>query len=455
MANINRYIFREYDIRGVVGKDLTESVAQYLGKGIGTFLKQRGAKKITVGGDIRLSTEMLRENLIDGLTSTGVDVINLGQVPTPVQYFSLHKLGVDGGVQITGSHNPPEFNGFKVSLKTEPVYGQDIQKIREIIESGKFEAGTGKIDNYNIIPDYIDDLVGRLQLQRPVKVIIDCGNGAASLVVHELFTRLGAEVRFLFCEPDGRFPNHHPDPVVVEYIQDLIREVKHSDAELGIGFDGDADRIGVVDEKGEIIWGDRLLILFARDILREHPGSKILFDVKCSQALPEAIEKAGGEPLMWKTGHSLLKKKMKETRALLGGEMSGHIVFAHNFYGFDDAIYAAARLLELLSRDLRPIRDYIADVPEYFSTPEIRAETIDDAEKFKIARKAAEYFKAHYNVIDIDGVRILFGDGWGLVRPSNTQPVIVLRFEARTPERLEEIKHLVISKLKEFGAINI
>ncbi|NOX38364.1 MAG: phosphomannomutase/phosphoglucomutase [Calditrichaeota bacterium] len=455
MANINPYIFREYDIRGVVGKDLTAEVAELLGKGIGTFLKQRGAQKISVGGDIRLSTEMLRENLMNGITSTGVNVVNLGQVPTPVQYFSLHKLPVDGGVQITGSHNPPEFNGFKISLRTEPVYGEDIQEIRRIIELGQFESGTGSIETYNIIPDYIDDIAGRLKLQRPVKVIIDCGNGAASLVVHELFTRLGADVRFLFCEPDGRFPNHHPDPVVVEYIQDLIREVKNSDAELGIGFDGDADRIGVVDENGEIIWGDRLLIVFARDILKEHPGSKILFDVKCSQALPEAIEKAGGEPIMWKTGHSLLKKKMKETQALLGGEMSGHIVFAHNFYGFDDAIYSAARLLELLSRDTKSIREYIADVPEYFSTPEIRAETPNDEEKFKIARQAAEYFKANYNVIDIDGVRILFGDGWGLVRPSNTQPVIVLRFEARTPERLEEIKNLVINKLKEFGEIKI
>ena len=455
MANINPYIFREYDIRGVVGKDLTAEVAELLGKGIGTFLKQRGARKISVGGDIRLSTEMLRENLMNGITATGVQVVNLGQVPTPVQYFSLHKLPVDGGVQITGSHNPPEFNGFKISLKTEPVYGEDIQEIRRIIVSGRFETGNGRIETYNILPDYIDDITGRLKLQRPVKVIIDCGNGAASLVVHKLFTRLGADVRFLFCEPDGRFPNHHPDPVVVEYIQDLIHEVKHSDAELGIGFDGDADRIGVVDENGKIIWGDRLLIVFARDILKNHPGSKILFDVKCSQALPEAIEKAGGEPIMWKTGHSLLKKKMKETQALLGGEMSGHIVFAHHFYGFDDAIYSAARLLELLSRDTKSIREYIADVPEYFSTPEIRAETPNDEEKFTIAKKAAEYFKANYNVIDIDGVRILFGDGWGLVRPSNTQPVIVLRFEARTPERLEEIKNLVINKLKEFGEIKI
>ncbi len=455
MAQLNPYIFREYDIRGVVDKDLTDDVVELLGKGIGTFLKRKGARKLSIGGDIRLSTERLRENLMKGIVSTGVDVINLGPVPTPVQYFSLHTLPVDGGVQITGSHNPPEFNGFKISFKTDPVYGEDIQKIRHIMENEDFEQGNGTIEAYKQInADYINDIAGRVKLHRPVKVVIDCGNGAASLVAGELFTRLGADVTYLYCEPDGRFPNHHPDPVVLEYIQDLIQRTKTSDAELGIGFDGDADRIGVIDGNGEVIWGDRLMIIFARDILKDHPGAKIIFDVKCSQALPEAIEKAGGEPIMWKTGHSLLKKKMKETGALLGGEMSGHIVFAHNFYGFDDAIYSAARLLEIVSRDTKPIREYLADVPEYFATPEIRAEVADDKIKFEMARKAAEFFKQHYKVIDIDGVRILFGDGWGLVRPSNTQPVIVMRFEARTPERLEEIKNLVINKLKEFGEIH-
>ena len=356
---------------------------------------------------------------------------------------------------ITGSHNPPEFNGFKISLGTGPVYGDEIQKIRDIIEKEAFTTGKGSLRHHQIIPAYIEDIASRLSLQRPVKVVIDCGNGAASLVAGKLFTRLGADVEFLYCEPDGRFPNHHPDPTVVEYIQDLIQKVKTSDAELGIGFDGDADRIGVVNRNGEPIWGDRLLLIFALEVLQRHKGAKIIFDVKCSQALSEAIEAAGGVPIMWKTGHSLLKKKMKEEQAPVGGEMSGHIFFADNYYGFDDAIYAAARLLALLSRDQRSIDDYLAGVPRYYATPETRLECASDEEKFNIARKAAEYFKAHYKTIDVDGVRILFGDGWGLVRASNTQPVIVVRFEARTPERLEEIKTLVLNKLKEFGKINV
>ncbi|RMG61522.1 MAG: phosphomannomutase/phosphoglucomutase [Calditrichaeota bacterium] len=455
MATVNPYIFREYDIRGVVGEDLTDSVVELLGRGIGTYLRNHGVETISLGGDVRLSTEQLRAQLTAGLRATGINIVDLGAVPTPVQYFSLHKLPVQGGIMITGSHNPPEFNGFKISLGTGPVYGEEIQKIREIIDKQSFTTGKGSLRSYNIIPEYIDDITSRLTLKRPVKVVIDCGNGAASLVSKELFTRLGAEVQFLYCEPDGRFPNHHPDPTVLAYIQDLIQTVKNGDAELGIGFDGDADRIGVVNPKGEPIWGDRLLLLFALEVLQRQKGAKIIFDVKCSQALPEAIEAAGGIPIMWKTGHSLLKKKMKEEKAPLGGEMSGHIFFADNYYGYDDAIYAAARLLALLSRDNRTIDDYLAGVPKYYSTPETRLECASDEEKFKIARKAAEYFKAHYKTIDVDGVRILFGDGWGLVRASNTQPVIVVRFEAKTPERLEEIKTLVLNKLKEFGEIKI
>lgn len=455
MAAINPYIFREYDIRGVVDKDLTPEVIELIGKGFGTYLKQNGAAKISLGGDVRLHTKKLSESIKKGITSTGVDIIDLGSVPTPAQYFSLHKLDVDGGMMITGSHNPPEFNGFKMSLGTAPIYGEAIQEIRQIIESDKFENGQGSVEEYFILDEYIDDISGRLTLQRPVKVVVDCGNGAGSLVAEKLFKKLNADATMLFCKPDGRFPNHHPDPTVVEYIQDLIKKVRESDAELGIGYDGDADRIGVVDNKGDIIWGDRLLAVFAKDLLSRRKGEKIIFDVKCSQALPETIEAAGGVPIMWKTGHSLLKKKMKETGALIGGEMSGHLFFAENFYGFDDAIYASARLLDLLSKTPKSITELLADVPQYHSTPEIRAECASDEEKFKIAKKAADYFKQNNDVIDIDGVRILFGDGWGLVRPSNTQPVIVIRFEAKTPERLEEIKNLVITKLKEFGEIKV
>jgi len=454
MAEINPYIFREYDIRGVVDKDLTPDVIEFIGKGFGSYMKRNGAKKISLGGDIRLHTEKLREGIIRGITSTGVNIVNLGAVPTPAQYFSLHKLPVDGGMMITGSHNPPEFNGFKMSLGTAPVYGEAIQEIRKIIESDDFETGQGRVEEYSILDEYINDVAGRLKLQKPVKVIVDCGNGAASLVAQKLFQKLNANATMLFCEPDGRFPNHHPDPTVVEYIQDLIQKVRESDAEIGIGFDGDADRIGVVDNKGDIIWGDRLLAIFAMELLERRKGEKIIFDVKCSQALPETIEAAGGIPVMWKTGHSLLKKKMKETGALIGGEMSGHLFFADNYYGYDDAIYAAARLLELLSKTDKNISELLANVPQYYSTPEIRAECASDEEKFSIAKKAADYFKQNNDVIDIDGVRILFGDGWGLVRPSNTQPVIVVRFEAKTPERRDEIKNLVLNKLKEFGEIN-
>jgi phosphomannomutase/phosphoglucomutase len=455
MPEINPYIFREYDIRGVVGKDLTDEVVELIGKGFGTYMKQNGVLKISLGGDVRLSTEQLRKKIIRGVTSTGVDIIDLGTIPTGAQYFSLYKLQVEGGMMITGSHNPPEFNGFKMSIGTNPVYGKAIQEIKQIIESDNFEIGQGSLEKYEILDEYIDDICGRIKLERPVKVVIDCGNGAGALVANQLFKRLNADATFLFCEPDGRFPNHHPDPTVTENIQDLIKKVKDSDAELGIGFDGDADRIGVVDSNGEIIWGDRLLILFARDLLKRHPGETIVFDVKCSQALPEAVEAAGGKSLMWKTGHSLLKKKMKETGALVGGEMSGHLFFAENFYGFDDAIYAAARLLSILSKSDVKIGELLADAPKYHSTPEIRLECASDEDKFRMAESAAQYFSANFEVIGIDGVRILFGDGWGLVRPSNTQPVIVVRFEARSQQRLEEIQNLVITKLKEFGDIKL
>lgn len=455
MSQINPYIFREYDIRGVVDEDLTDQSVELLGKGFGTYFQQHGVKKISLGGDVRLHTGRLSGVLQKGLLSTGIDVIDLGAVPTGMQYFSLYKLDVGAGVQITGSHNPPEFNGFKLSLGTAPVYGEEIQVIRKIIERGNFASAAGKAEKYDIYEDYYGDITGRLNLARPVKVVIDCGNGAGSLVACELFKRLGADAEMLYCEPDGRFPNHHPDPTELHNIRDLIARVKETGAELGIGYDGDADRIGVVDEKGNPIFGDRLLLIFAKHILRDHPGGQVVFDVKCSQALPDAIEKWGGKPVMWKTGHSLLKKKMAETGAPIGGEMSGHVFIKDRFYGYDDAVYVSARLLEIVSQSDLPVSQFLSDVPDYYSTPEIRAECKSDAEKFKIVEKAVAYFKKNYDVIDVDGVRILFGDGWGLVRASNTQPVIVIRFEARTPERLEEIKNLVVTKLKEFGKIKI
>ncbi|MHB2153515.1 phosphomannomutase/phosphoglucomutase [Calditrichota bacterium GD2] len=453
---ISPYIFREYDIRGVVDKDLTEEVVELLGRGIGTYMVRHNARRITIGGDVRLSTEKLRKALMAGLRSTGVNVVDLGQVPTPVQYFSMHHIpDVQGGVMITGSHNPPEFNGFKITLHNAPVFGPMIQDIRTLIEKEDFEKGSGTYEKQEVIDDYINFIKQNVKLERPVKVVLDSGNGAASLVAHRLFKELGADTIDLFDTPDGRFPNHHPDPTVVKYIQELIKTTRESDAELGIGYDGDADRIGVIDENGDIIWGDRLMIIFSRDILKDNPGAPIIFDVKCSQALPEMIEKFGGKPVMSKTGHSNIKQKMKDLKAPFAGEMSGHLFFADRFFGFDDAIYASVRMVELVSRSHQKVSEFLSDVPKYYSTPEIRAEVENDEIKFNMAAKAKAYFSQNYEVIDIDGVRIQFGDGWGLVRASNTQPVLVMRFEARTPERLQEIQKMVIDKLKEFGEIKL
>lgn len=452
---INPYIFREYDIRGVVDKDLTDEVVELLGKGIGTYFLNNGAKSASVGGDVRLSTERFRELLMHGLRSVGVDVVNVGPVPTPVQYFSMHHLDVDAGVQITGSHNPPEFNGFKVTMFNSPVYGEMIGEIKDIILRGQFSSGEGSYNKVDVMDEYVETIKKDINIEKPIKVVLDSGNGAAALVAHRLFKEMGVDSIDLFDTPDGTFPNHHPDPTVVDNIQVLIKTVRESGAALGVGYDGDGDRIGVVDENGDIIWGDRLMIIFSRDILKQKPNSPIIFEVKCSQALPEMIEKFGGKPIMWRTGHSNIKKKMKETNAPFAGEMSGHLFFADRYFGFDDAIYASARMVELVAKSGKKVSELLADVPKYFSTPEIRVEVATDEEKFMIAEKAKEYFSSQYEVIDVDGVRIQFGDGWGLVRASNTQPVLVLRFEARTEERLDEIKSVVVNKLKEFGSISL
>jgi phosphomannomutase/phosphoglucomutase len=452
---INPYIFREYDIRGVVDKDLTDESVRLLGRGIGSFMLRSGAKKASIGGDVRLSTERFRKVLIESLLSTGVDVVDVGVCPTPVQYFSMRHLDADCGVMITGSHNPPDFNGFKLTLKNAPVYGLDIQKIKELILKRDFETGRGTASKEDVIDAYIDVIKKDIKIERPVKVVLDSGNGAGALVAHRLFKELGVETIDLFDEPDGNFPNHHPDPTVESNIHELIKTVQNNEYELGVGYDGDADRIGVVDEKGNIIWGDRLMIIFSKDILEKNPGESVIFEVKCSQALPEMIEQFGGKPVMWRTGHSNLKKKMKETGAPFAGEMSGHLFFADRYYGFDDAIYASARMVELVSKSKSKVSELLSDIPQYYSTPEIRAEVETDEAKFKIAEKAKQYFSENFDVVSVDGVRIQFGDGWGLVRASNTQPVLVLRFEAKTEKRLREIKNLVINKLQEFGSLSI
>jgi phosphomannomutase / phosphoglucomutase len=439
---ISRAIFREYDIRGIAGKDLTEEVAAAVAGAYAAFLAERGVKgALAVGRDNRPSGEGLHRALVGGLLASGVDVVDVGVVPTPLAYWSQHNLAVVGGIQITGSHNPPEYNGFKLGLDTSSIYGADIQHIYELALAGKFPRGKGTLRGEQVIDRYIDDIAARVgKLRRALKVVIDCGNGAGALVAPKLFPKLGIKPRYLFCESDGTFPNHHPDPTVPKNLEALIAAVKQDQADIGIAFDGDADRIGVIDHTGEIIWGDYLLIIYARDALaRTGKGQSIVFDVKASQALPEAIEKAGGIPVMWKTGHSVIEEKMHETHAPVAGEMSGHMFFAEGFYGFDDALYGAARLLRIVAESGKTVRDLLADVPRFVSTPEIRLDCPDD-KKFGIVEEAQKYFGAKYKVNTVDGARVLFGDGWGLIRASNTQPVLVMRFEARTKEQLEKIR---------------
>jgi phosphomannomutase/phosphoglucomutase len=446
-------IFRQYDIRGIVDKDLTVEAATAVGRGYAAMMRERGVTgRIVVSRDNRPSGEKLRNALVEGLTSFGVDVVDIGVVATPLNYWALHHLGVAGGIQITGSHNPPEYNGFKLSMGTGSLHGDEIQKLYRLIGTEPGAVKKGQVTTESVIDRYIADVVERTgPLPKGMKVVYDCGNGAASLIAPQLFRKLGIDAHGLFCESDGTFPNHHPDPTVPENLEDLIAEVRSRKAEIGIAFDGDGDRIGVVDEDGTIIWGDRILILYARDVLaRTGKGQPIIFDVKCSQALSDAIEKAGGKAVMWKTGHSLIKDKMKETHAPVAGEMSGHMFFSEGFYGHDDALYGAARLLRILAAGRQTIKQALADVPDFVSTPEIRID-VDEEKKFALVDRAVAYFRSKHDVIDVDGVRVLFGDGWGLIRASNTQPVIVARYEAASKERLAAIRAEMEGWLREQG----
>jgi phosphomannomutase / phosphoglucomutase len=443
MSSIPAGIFRQYDVRGIVGRDLTPDVARALGRAYAAYAMQHGKSgAVAVGRDNRPSGDMLRDALVDGLTTGGCDVIDVGVVPTPLLYWALHHEPVIGGIQITGSHNPPEYNGFKLSFGTGSLHGEEIQVLYRLTQSPSSTAAKkGGVRSVEVIDRYIDDIVKKVgKLKRPIRAVYDCGNGAGAVVAPQLFKRLGIEGRGLFCESDGTFPNHHPDPTVPENLVDIIDAVKQDGAEIGIAFDGDADRIGVVDGTGHIVWGDRILILYAQDVLaRTGKGQAIIFDVKCSQALPDAITKAGGKPIMWKTGHSLIKDKMKEAKAPIAGEMSGHMFFTEGFYGHDDALYGAARLLRIIADSGRTVRELLADVPDFVSTPEIRID-VEEEEKFGIVERAVAHFRGTHDVIDVDGVRVLFGDGWGLIRASNTQPVLVARFEARSEERLAAIR---------------
>ena len=451
---MNPYIFRKYDIRGIVETDFTPDVVADLGMAFGTYIKRSGGNQVSISGDIRLTTPRLIEYFSQGLLDTGITVLDMGIVPTPANYFSMFHLEVDGAVQITGSHNPPEFNGFKISYKEGAFYGDQIQHLKELIENSDFERGEGDIKKVDIMKPYQSMLKEKITLERPLKVVIDCGNATACLSAPQIFNDMGIDTTELYCDVDGTFPNHHPDPTEDHNLVDLVKEIKLGDYDFGVAYDGDADRVVAVDEKGGIIRSDILMTLFLPEII-QNSGDSIVYDVKCSQALEDMILKYGGNPVMWKTGHSLIKDKMKELNVNFAGEMSGHIFFADDFFGFDDAIYVSLRLAQLLSRTDQTLSELTAEIPVYYSTPEMRLKCSDDEEKFKISRKADEYFTTNYDCNTVDGVRIKFTDGWGLVRASNTQPVIVCRFEAKTMERMEEIQNEILDKLIEFGEIKL
>jgi phosphomannomutase / phosphoglucomutase len=436
---VRREIFREYDIRGIAGKDLTAETVELLGLGIGTMMRRAGRRKITVGRDCRPSSDGFRDALVAGLTATGISVVDLGVVPTPLLYYSIVQLESEGGVMITGSHNPPEYNGFKTCLGTDSVYGEAIQGIYSLIQHKDFEHGDGIVSTADVMTPYRKYVLGQIRIPRPVRVALDCGNGTACLVAPDLIASLGCDVTKLYCEMDGNFPNHHPDPTVVENLADLQRTVTSSNLELGIAFDGDADRIGVIANDGRILWGDMLLALYAREILKRNPGATFIAEVKCSMNLFRDIEKHGGRAIMWKTGHSLIKAKMKQEKAVLAGEMSGHMFFADRYLGYDDAVYAACRILELVSHSPVSLSQMLSDIPPTFVTPEIRVQC-DDEKKFGVVEKIKAHFRGKLEVIDVDGARVLFPKGWGLVRASNTQDVLVMRFEAETQTDLDNIR---------------
>jgi len=435
--NVPKSVFRQYDVRGLVDRELTPEFARALGRAFASIATDRlgRAPVIAVGRDNRPSGPALAQGVRTGIVEAGGTAIDVGSLPTPALYFGVTALSTDAGLQVTGSHNPPEFNGFKMVLAGEAFHGEEILELWEIIMAERWRSGRGReTSDGSVLQRYREGILSRQHLERPVRVVVDCGNGVGSLIAVSTLRGLGAEVTPLFCESDGSFPNHHPDPTVPENLRDLQAEVRRTGAELGIAFDGDADRIGAVDETGEIIYGDQLLVIFGRDAVRRFgTGAPVIFDVKCSEVLPKALAAAGAQPVMWKTGHSLIKAKMKELKAPLAGEMSGHMFFGGDYLGFDDALFAAARLLEIVSRQPFGLATLLADLPRTFATPELRVECAEE-EKFELVERAAVYFAAKYPVNTIDGVRITFPKGWGLLRASNTQPVLVMRFEATDPE---------------------
>ncbi|MEO0274988.1 MAG: phosphomannomutase/phosphoglucomutase [candidate division WOR-3 bacterium] len=449
-------IFRMYDIRGIYGTEIDEETAYYIGRAFGTIVRESGGTRVSVGMDARPSSGPLKEALIDGFTKSGVSVYDIGLVPTPLQYYSLFKYEVHGGIQVTASHNPREYNGFKLSLGRETFFGEDIQKLKRIILEGKFVETfeRGHVQRLDVIDQYVFEMTKSVKIKGKVKVAIDPGNGTAGPVVAEIFNALEVPFEGIYMEVDGTFPNHLADPTIVRYMKDLSEKVVKEKFNLGIGYDGDADRIGAVTHEGVLLFGDKLLGIFAKQVLSTHKGATIIYDVKCSKGLKEYITKLGGKPLMWKTGHALLKAKLREENAPLAGEMSGHMFFNDRFYGYDDAIYASLRLLEILEQEKKSLKELADEIPYYYSTPEIRVGCPDN-KKFEVVSKLAEMFKKEYEVIDIDGVRVEFPDGFGLIRASNTQPVLVVRCEGKTPEKLEEIRSLVFGALSKFEEVSL
>jgi phosphomannomutase/phosphoglucomutase len=432
-------IFREYDIRGIADTELQDADVHDLGRAIGAYLKRHAGRLINLGRDCRLSSDRLRNALIGGLKTSGCQVVDIGVAPTPVLYYSVFHLKADGAVMITGSHNPAEYNGFKVVSGPTTIHGSQIQEVRSLIEKGDFLSGAGTEKSADVVTPYVEEISSQFHFGRRVKVVFDAGNGTAGPVMKRIAAKLNIEATELFFDMDGRFPNHHPDPTVPKNLAHLIAAVQGKGADLGIAFDGDSDRIGAVDENGEVVYGDRLMIVYAREILSRKPGATIIGEVKCSQTLYDDIRRHGGNGIMWKTGHSLIKAKMKEEHAELAGEMSGHMFFADRYYGFDDALYAACRLIEIVANSGSPLSAQLADIPKTVSTPEIRVDCPDEV-KFEVVERVTEHFRKLYPVLDIDGVRVLFPHGWGLLRASNTQPVLVLRFEATSPELLEQYR---------------
>ncbi len=452
MAGVNPHIFREYDIRGLVDEDLTDESVTLIASGFGRMVRDAGGKRVVLGRDCRSSSTRFRAIFVAALNGCGVDVVDIGVVPTPLTYFGAHTLpAIDGLVMITGSHNPPEYNGFKIGLGKTTLHGEEIQQLLRLVQAGDFPKGEGVHEEVDLLGSYQEKALGSLRMgPRKLRVVVDAGNGVGGFVGAPLYRAMGAQVEGLFLEPDGNFPNHHPDPSVEENLSDLRKRVLETAADIGLAFDGDADRVGVVDDRGTILWGDQLMVLYSRAVLEEEPGAVIIGEVKCSQTMYDEIERLGGQPVMWKAGHSLIKAKMKETGAALAGEMSGHIFFQNRWFGFDDGVYAGARLLEILSHEERPLSQLLADLPKTFASPEIRRDAGTEERKFALVRAATDHFReAGYRVIDTDGVRVVFDDGFGLVRASNTQPILVLRFEGKTAERLEEIRALFESTLSE------